>query len=141
MHAKTIGLIALAALTLAVVGTTTSVRHVFAPGGHPFHGSSLSINFDNSGNPLTGANNYTIHFTQIPPPVWTFTSYNKNNTPYNRITSFDVKENTDGSLDIYVQHQTPAKDKESNWLPSPKDSFSLILQTPVTWPVTVQRTR
>jgi hypothetical protein len=39
-----------------------------------------------------------------------------------------LKKNTDGSLDIYLQHESPAKDKESNWLPTPKDSFNLILR-------------
>ena len=33
--------------------------------------------------------------------------------------------NTDGSLDIYIQHDNPGKDKESNWLPAPTGEFSL----------------
>lgn len=33
--------------------------------------------------------------------------------------------NTDGSLDINVQHDNPGKDKESNWLPAPTGEFSL----------------
>jgi hypothetical protein len=36
-----------------------------------------------------------------------------------------LKNDTDGSLDIYIQHATPGKDKESNWLPSPEGVFSL----------------
>ena len=37
----------------------------------------ILINLDDSGRPLSGANNYKIHFTQIPPPHWTLTSLDK----------------------------------------------------------------
>ena len=29
-----------------------------------------------------------------------------------------LKKNADGSLDIYVQAESPGKDNESNWLPA-----------------------
>jgi hypothetical protein len=32
-----------------------------------------------------------------------------------------LKDNADGSLDLYVQHQNPGPDKESDWLPAPKN--------------------
>ena len=32
------------------------------------------------------------------------------------------KFNTDGSLDLYIQNESPGADKESNWLPAPKTS-------------------
>jgi hypothetical protein len=35
----------------------------------------------------------------------------------------------DGGLTIYVQHETPGPEKESNWLPAPEDDFYLILRT------------
>jgi hypothetical protein len=138
MYAKTIGLIALAAVVL--VGTTINIQHVFAR-VLPLH-SNFLINFDNSGKPLSGANNYTVHFIE-PPPSFSLSSWIKNNTFYTAIASppEQVKKNTDGSLDIYVQHQSPATDKMSNWLKSPKDPFRLILTTPArTWPYMVQRT-
>jgi hypothetical protein len=132
---KMIGLLAVAALTLAV-GSTSSFQHVFAPSSAPGINSRSSTNIhfimndDGSGNPLAGTNNYKIHFKQtIPRQNWTLTSYDKNGMRYNSTNSFSVKKNTDGSIDIYVQHQSPAKDKKSNWLPSPNDSFGIVLET------------
>jgi hypothetical protein len=53
--------------------------------------------------------------------------------PINRYAIGDrtpgLKNNADGSLDIYIQHDSPEKGKESNWLPAPSDDkFSLILR-------------
>jgi hypothetical protein len=31
-----------------------------------------------------------------------------------------MKPNTDGSLTIYMQSESPGQDKEANWLPAPK---------------------
>jgi hypothetical protein len=36
--------------------------------------------------------------------------------------------NDDGSLDIYIQHDNPGPDKESNWLPAPEDEFNLSMR-------------
>ncbi|MNI95825.1 hypothetical protein D3C73_1541630 [compost metagenome] len=44
----------------------------------------------------------------------------------------NLKTNTDGSTDIYIQHNSPGKDKESNWLPAPAGDFNLLLR--VYWP-------
>ena len=49
-------------------------------------------------------------------------------TPTNRYTLGDrsnLKPNADGSLDIYLQSESPGADKESNWLPTPAQPFSL----------------
>jgi hypothetical protein len=36
--------------------------------------------------------------------------------------------NTDGSLDLYFQLDSPGADKESNWLPVAKAPFTLLLR-------------
>lgn len=36
--------------------------------------------------------------------------------------------NNDGSIDIYIQHDSPGKDKETNWLPAPTDTFDLVMR-------------
>ncbi len=34
-----------------------------------------------------------------------------------------MKKDADGGLTIYIQNESPGKDKESNWLPAPKGPF------------------
>jgi hypothetical protein len=36
-----------------------------------------------------------------------------------------VQYGDDGSLTIYLQHESPGADKESSWLPAPDGLFSL----------------
>jgi hypothetical protein len=97
---------------------------------------------DIEGNRLSGSNNYTIHFGpgEFPPvdAFWSITMYNNAsyfvNNPINRYNINEytegLKNNTDGSLDIYIQHDRPGPDKESNWLPSTasNNDFKLILR-------------
>ena len=45
---------------------------------------------------------------------------------------FRSKQNPDGSLTLYVQNASPGSDKETNWLPAPKDNFSLYIRA--YWP-------
>jgi len=35
----------------------------------------------------------------------------------------------DGSLTLYVQKDSPGKDKESNWLPAPEGEFWIVFRT------------
>jgi hypothetical protein len=44
----------------------------------------------------------------------------------------DLKQNADGSVDLYIQNESPGTDKESNWLPAPKEKFILMLR--MYWP-------
>lgn len=75
--------------------------------------------------PLNSANNYTIHFNlgQTPPidGFWSISMYNDKSifvdNPINRYAigkyTEGLKNNTDGSLDIYMQSANPGADKES----------------------------
>lgn len=96
-------------------------------------------NVDSNGQPLKGSNHYVIHFAKDEtPPVngfWSLTLYNDKffffNNPLNRYTLSprnSLKYNEDGSLDLYIQNESPDKDKESNWLPAPADDFVLMLR-------------
>ncbi|HQR53513.1 MAG TPA: DUF1214 domain-containing protein [Burkholderiales bacterium] len=35
-------------------------------------------------------------------------------------------------MDLYIQHESPGKDRESNWLPAPADAFVLMMR--LYWP-------
>ena len=39
-----------------------------------------------------------------------------------------MKTNADGSLTLYIQKDTPGKDKEANWLPSPDGPVYMLLR-------------
>ena len=58
---------------------------------------------------------------------------NRKSNPINRYSIGDrtqgLKYNTDGSLDIYIQHDNPEEDKVSNWHPAPDGKFDLTLRT------------
>jgi hypothetical protein len=91
---------------------------------------------DTADSPLDGSSKYVIHFDKgALPPVeefWSVTIYDLEGftvpTPTNRYTLGDrsnLKPNADGSLNIYLQSENPGADKESNWLPTPNQPFSL----------------
>ena len=98
---------------------------------------------DADGKPYDGANKYIMHFAkgQTPPAkgFWSLTMYDGDyffvKNPLNRYTlssRYDFKYNKDGSLDLYIQKESPGKEKESNWLPAPADKFILMLR--LYWP-------
>ncbi|MBL8799649.1 MAG: DUF1254 domain-containing protein [Planctomycetia bacterium] len=98
---------------------------------------------DAAGKPYSGASKYVVHFPkgQTPPAeaFWSITLYNADyffvDNPLNKYTVSprnDLKYNADGSLDLYIQHESPGKDKEANWLPAPKDKFILMMR--LYWP-------
>jgi hypothetical protein len=32
------------------------------------------------------------------------------------------------ALDLYIQNESPGKDREANWLPAPKGGFNLLMR-------------
>ena len=76
------------------------------------------------------------------PPVhgfWSLTMYDSNYffvaNPINRYSISlrqNLKHNADGSVDLYIQKESPGADKESNWLPAPAGKF--ILMRRMYWP-------
>lgn len=101
---------------------------------------------DAAGQSLTGTNRYTLHFAKGEyPPVkafWSLTMYRLPESllvanPVNRylINSPmlpDLKKDTDGGLTLYIQNESPGKDKEANWLPAPKGPFAMYMR--LYWP-------
>jgi hypothetical protein len=94
---------------------------------------------DNTGKPLDGTSNYTIHFDkgQMPPAeaFWSITLYDNDGfqvaSPLNRfaVSSWmPFKYNPDGSLDLYFQNENPGADKDANWLPAPKGPYNLTMR-------------
>jgi hypothetical protein len=104
---------------------------------------------DVNGVPLDGSkHNYTLTFPAgALPPVnafWSITIYDGNtqlliDNPINRylVNSpmlSDLKTNADGSLTLYIQHDSPGKDRESNWLPAPAGPIFMVMR--LYWPKT-----
>jgi hypothetical protein len=94
---------------------------------------------DDQGHTLTGANRYCIHFDkrELPPvdAFWSLTLYDSrqllNANPIDRYALGDrdpLRYEPDGSLNLYVQHDSPGQELESNWLPAPENDFSLYLR-------------
>lgn len=94
---------------------------------------------DADGQTLSGARRYVLHFAKDAfPPVrdaWSLTMYNDKarftDNPIGRyaLGSRDaLKRNSDGSLDIFLQHDAPEESKRANWLPAPAGGFRLMLR-------------
>ncbi len=90
-----------------------------------------------------GKKKYRMHFPkgQLPPVngFWSLTMYDEDyffvKNPLNRQSISarqNLQENADGSVDLYIQHESPGANKESNWLPAPKDKFVLMMR--LYWP-------
>ncbi len=94
---------------------------------------------DVDGKTLDGANKYLLQFKQdeIPPAgaFWSVTLYDNEGFPtanaLNRCAIGDrdgLKYGGEGSLQLFIQHESPGADKESNWLPAPTGPFTLTMR-------------
>jgi hypothetical protein len=104
----------------------------------------IYTDFDSTGQRLTGINRYAVTFAkgELPPVngFWSLTLYNKEHlfepNALNRFSlgtkSKSLKFNADGSLTMYYQNESPGAEKASNWVPAPKDEFSLYIRA--YWP-------
>jgi hypothetical protein len=90
-----------------------------------------------------GKSNYVMRFEkgELPPVqgFWSLTMYDKDYffvaNPLNRYSISprqNLQANPDGSVELLIQHESPGKDKESNWLPAPAGEFILMLR--MYWP-------
>jgi len=99
---------------------------------------------DANGDDYNGAEQkYVIHFDkgQFPPvkAFWSLTLYDPEFffVP-NSINRYELSQrnkfitNKDGSVDMYLQAESPGKSKEDNWLPAPKGKFVLVMR--LYWP-------
>ena len=101
---------------------------------------------DSDGQKPNGSHRYTLRFAkgQLPPvnAFWSITMYRMPeillvDNPIDRYllnsTMLDqFTYDADGGLTLYFQHESPGKDKESNWLPAPKGGFMPVIR--LYWP-------
>lgn len=98
---------------------------------------------DSEGKPLDAASNrYTVRFEpgKLPPvnSFWSLTMYELpasllTENPIDRYLINSPMEpelvrDADGGITLYIQHDSPGKDKEANWLPAPKGPFFMIMR-------------
>jgi hypothetical protein len=121
-----------------------ALLNLLGPGWNlPADAVYLTARVDGEGKALSGAHEYVVHFAKgEQPPVkgfWSMTMYDPEGffvpNPLDRVNLSQQSKfnlNGDGSLDLYVQKDSPGKDKEANWLPSPEGDFALFLR--LYWP-------
>jgi hypothetical protein len=93
---------------------------------------------DGEGKPLDSANKYVMHYEkddlQPTNAAWSISQYKGNFYEHNVLERYAIapwmplKFNADGSLDIYLQANSPGSDKEANWLPTPAGQFNITIR-------------
>ena len=107
----------------------------------PIEAYNFSARQDDRDQRLNGDRKYLVRFEkgQVPPvdAFWSLTMYRLPGVFFveNALGRYSLgdrsrqlRHEADGSLEIYVQHDSPGKDKESSWLPAPKGDFALSLR-------------
>ena len=102
---------------------------------------------DSNGKQPNGlSNRYTLRFApgQLPPvnAFWSLTLYELPSSllSANALNRYlinspmlpDLKKDADDGITLYIQHESPGKDKELNWLPAPAGPFFCVLR--LYWP-------
>ena len=101
---------------------------------------------DAAGKKTDGANRYTLRFAagQLPPvhAFWSLTMYELPSSllyanPLDRYLVNSpmlpqFKRDADGGLTLLIQHESPGRDKEANWLPAPSESYFMVMR--LYWP-------
>jgi hypothetical protein len=101
---------------------------------------------DGDGQPLNGAQRYTLRFGpgRLPPvnSFWSMTMYAEptklmvanplDRYLLNSTMLAQFKRDADGGLTLLIQHESPGKANEANWLPAPEGPFSMIMR--LYWP-------
>jgi len=100
---------------------------------------------DSEGRPLDGSRRYRLHFAagQLPPvkAFWSVTAYGADDflidNALGRHALGDrdpLVLNADGSLDLWIQADTPPAERQANWLPV-KAGAPFLLNARLYWPL------
>jgi hypothetical protein len=94
---------------------------------------------DADGDPIDGAQGYSIHFDadKLPPvdAFWSITMYDAEGFQVaNELDRFAIGDrdplvyNTDGSLDLVIRHENPGPGQVANWLPAPTGRLGITMR-------------
>ncbi len=105
---------------------------------------------DADGKPLTGEHRYLLRFEngRLPPAqaFWSLTMYDDQGfqapSPIDHFAIGDRDKLTfgvDGPLELYLQHEAPEGEKQSNWLPAPTGPFQVMMRIYSPTPLAVRK--
>lgn len=129
--------------TMGVYGNDYLKRAAVAAGGlganPPEDAVYPVLAADSTGAPVTGENDYLLHFAAdaLPPAAafWSVTMYDADGFQApNELGRFALGDrdplayNPDGSLDIHISHTNPGPEKLTNWLPAPLGPLGITMR-------------